>query len=50
MLSGGVDMRLCIGRGVVWLFAKIQVEDVSDCKEMRTDVGEGVQAVPSSGL
>ena len=50
VLSGGVVMRLCIGRGIVWLSAKIHVEDVSDCKEMRTAVGGGAQAVPSSGL
>ena len=50
VLSGGVVLSLWIGRGVVWLSAKIHVEDVSDCKEMRTAVWGGAQTLPSSGL
>ena len=50
MLSGGVDMRLRIGVGDVWLSVYIQVEGVSDCREMRTAVVGGLQGVPSYGL
>ena len=50
VLSEGVVCGLWIGRGVVWPSAKIHVEDVSDCREMRTAVWGGVQTLPSSGL
>ena len=41
VLSEGVVFGLWIGRGVVWPSAKIHVEDVSDCREMRTAVWGG---------